>query len=84
MKANKYFDNSATSFPKPKQVAMEMSRYLNDIGGSYGRSFYKRTYEVSKVVEQTRELLADLIGTSLILNPFFFAKNNNSTSKAPV
>ena len=71
MNINKYFDNSATSFPKPKQVAMEMSHYLNDIGGSYGRSFYKRAYEVSKTVEQTRELLADLIGASLSSNIVF-------------
>lgn len=71
MKINKYFDNSATSFPKPEQVAMEMSRYLNDIGGSYGRSFNKRTYEVSKVVEQTRDLIADIIGTSLSSNIVF-------------
>jgi len=35
---NKYFDNAATSFPKPKEVADEVSRYLNEAGGTYGRS----------------------------------------------
>jgi len=60
---NTYFDNGATSFPKPKQVAEEISRYLNKIGGPYGRSYYSRAIQVSKKVEETRSLLADLIGT---------------------
>ena len=60
---NTYFDNGATSFPKPKQVAEEISRYLNNIGGPYGRSYYSRAIQVSKKVEETRSLLADLIGT---------------------
>lgn len=58
-----YFDNGATSFPKPPEVAEEVSRYLNDIGGPYGRSFYRRAFEVSGVVEEVRELLAAKIGT---------------------
>ena len=58
---NTYFDNAATSFPKPKQVSEEISKYLNEIGGSYGRSFYNRTFEVSKIVEETRSLLSDWI-----------------------
>ncbi len=59
---NTYFDNAATSFPKPKQVSEEISKYLNEIGGPYGRSFYNRTFEVSKIVEETRSLLSDWIG----------------------
>ena len=59
---NTYFDNGATSFPKPKQVAQEISRYLNKIGGPYGRSYYPRAIQVSKKVEETRSLLADLMG----------------------
>ena len=59
-----YFDCGATSFPKPRQVAEEISRYLDHIGGPYGRSFYRRALEVSGVVEETRSLLADLLGIS--------------------
>jgi len=59
-----YFDCGATSFPKPAQVAGEISRYLNQIGGPYGRSFYSRALEVSGIVEETRSLLADLLGVS--------------------
>jgi cysteine desulfurase family protein len=59
---NGYFDCGATSFPKPPEVAAEIARYLNEVGGPYGRSFYRRALEVSGVVEETRSLLADLLG----------------------
>jgi cysteine desulfurase family protein len=61
-KFNRYFDCGATSFPKPPEVAEEIARYLNEVGGPYGRSFYGRAVEVSGVVEETRSLLADLLG----------------------
>lgn len=67
----KYFDNGATSFPKPVEVSKEISRYLNDIGGPYGRSFYTRAQEVSRVVEETRDLVAELINTSKSSNIIF-------------
>ena len=60
---NTYFDNAATSFPKPKQVGEEILKYLDEIGGPYGRSFYKRAYQVSAIVEETRTLLSNWIGT---------------------
>ena len=33
-----YFDNGATSFPKPPEVADAVVRYLTEVGGNYGRS----------------------------------------------
>ena len=62
MKRNNYFDNAATSFPKPPEVAAAMSRYLNEVGGSYGRSAYARAFEVARTVEKTRDLLAERMG----------------------
>ncbi len=61
---NYYFDNSATSFPKPPEVARFINEYLNS-GGTYGRSAYDRVIAVSRMVEQTRALLSQVIGTSL-------------------
>ena len=60
--ANKYFDNAATSFPKPKEVAEEMTRYLTRVGGPYGRSAYPRAFEVSKTVEKARDRLGEFMG----------------------
>jgi cysteine desulfurase family protein len=68
---NLYFDNAATSFPKPKEAAIECARYLNDIGGPYGRSFYGRAIEVSRIVEETRTLLTESAGGSNPQNLIF-------------
>jgi len=57
-----YFDNGATSFPKPPEVAIAISQYLNNIGGPYGRSCYKRAFQVSQIVEETRTILAQKFG----------------------
>ncbi len=62
MKRNCYFDNAATSFPKPATVAGAMSRYLNEVGGSYGRSASARSFDVARAVEKTRDLLAERMG----------------------
>ncbi|MEZ4599394.1 MAG: aminotransferase class V-fold PLP-dependent enzyme [Syntrophotaleaceae bacterium] len=62
MNRNTYFDNAATSFPKPPAVAAAMTRYLNEVGGPYGRSAYSRALEVSRTVEGTRDLLAERMG----------------------
>jgi cysteine desulfurase family protein len=60
---NTYFDNGATSFPKPRAVAKEIAYYLNEGGGSYGRSFYQKAIETSRVVEDTRNMIAKLLNT---------------------
>jgi len=60
--ANYYFDNSATSHPKPPEVAESINEYLN-LGGTYGRSAYDRVLNVSRVIEHTRIMLAGIIGT---------------------
>jgi len=62
MKRNTYFDNAATSYPKPPAVAAAMARYLNEVGGSYGRSAYSRAFDVARSVERTRDRLAERMG----------------------
>ena len=61
---NLYFDNCATSFPKPSAVAEAMSRHLNETGGTYGRSAYPRILQSTRLVEECRDQLASLMGTS--------------------
>lgn len=61
-KQNVYFDNASTSFPKPPEVARAMSRYLDEVGGPYGRSAYPRALEVSRTIEAARDRLAALLG----------------------
>jgi cysteine desulfurase family protein len=66
-----YFDNAATSFPKPAGVATAMARYLNEVGGPYGRSAYTRALDVSRTVEKTRDLLAERLGARTADNLVF-------------
>lgn len=67
---NLYFDNASTSFPKPPEVGELITRYLSE-GGTYGRAAYPRVFNASRLVEETRELVASVIGTSLISNVLF-------------
>jgi cysteine desulfurase family protein len=72
-----YFDNGATSFPKPKTVADAIHDYLTQCGGTYGRSAYKRVLEASGIVEDTRDLLGKTLGTKSTDSIFF---SSNATS----
>lgn len=60
---NTYFDNASTSFPKPAEVAQQITLYLNTIGGTYGRAAYGRIVTATSLVEQCRDLLAGMLGT---------------------
>jgi cysteine desulfurase family protein len=57
-----YFDNAATSFPKPPEVAQAMLRYMNEIGASPGRGGYAEALEAGRIVTRCRELINRLIG----------------------
>lgn len=61
---NLYFDNCATSFPKPSAVAEAMSRHLNETGGTYGRSAYPRILQSTRLVEECRDQIAGILGTA--------------------
>lgn len=67
---NTYFDNSATSFPKPPEVETCIREYLAQ-GGTYGRGAYNRIFMASRRVEETRNLVSDLIGTRLNTSVLF-------------
>ncbi|MFW5808096.1 MAG: aminotransferase class V-fold PLP-dependent enzyme [Spirochaetota bacterium] len=58
---NTYFDNAATSFPAAPGVAAGITRYIEVLGGPYGRSSYKRAVAVSQMIEQCRDSLALLL-----------------------
>lgn len=53
-----YLDNSATSWPKPASVISAMTAYLNEYGGSPGRSGHQFAAKAANEVFETRELIA--------------------------
>jgi cysteine desulfurase family protein len=57
-----YFDNAATSFPKPEAVYLAMDTFARQVGGSGGRSSHRRALESASVVDGARESLAKLLG----------------------
>lgn len=56
---NLYFDNAATSYPKPKEVVTSMTNYMNNIGSSPGRGAYKKSLASSRVVFECRQEIAN-------------------------
>lgn len=71
MEYNLYFDNAATSFPKPPETAFFISNYLNIAGGTYGRSSYERVIRATSFVEDCRDEMAKILGTRLYDHIFF-------------
>lgn len=71
MSFNTYFDNGATSFPKPSQVGEAMLHYIEKIGGNYGRSTANNSLLIARKFFETRELIANLIHTALSDHIFF-------------
>lgn len=59
-----YFDNAATSWPKPPETVTAMQNYLLNIGGSPGRSGHRLSIEAARLVFDTREKLAQLFNVS--------------------
>ena len=55
-----YFDNAATSWPKPPAVAEAMVRFTNDVGANPGRSGHRLSVEAGRVVYDAREAVAEL------------------------
>lgn len=56
-----YFDNAATSWPKPPGVAEAMTHYLAEIGASPGRSGHRLAVEAARVLYGAREAVAELL-----------------------
>lgn len=55
-----YFDNAATSWPKPPCVAEAMTRHMAEVGASPGRSGHRLAVEAARRLYEARETVADL------------------------
>ncbi len=59
-----YFDNAATSFPKPESVWKALDHYSRHIGASAGRGAYAEAMSSGVVIQKCRERIASLIGST--------------------
>ena len=55
-----YFDNAATSWPKPPGVAEAMVHFMEKVGANPGRSGHRLSVEAGRIVYGAREALAEL------------------------
>ena len=68
-----YFDNAATTFPKPPSVAKEMLRCMREYGGNPGRSGHRLSLAAAEAVFNVRETLAEFFGIQKPENIVFTA-----------
>lgn len=68
-----YFDNAATTFPKPPAVTKEMLRCIREYGGNPGRSGHRLSMAAAEAVFNVREALAEFFGIRKPENIIFTA-----------
>jgi cysteine desulfurase family protein len=71
-----YFDNAATSWPKPPAVREAMAAYFSEAGGNPGRSGHRMAIAAARLVALAREALASLFNAS---DPSRFVFTHNAT-----
>lgn len=57
-----YFDNAATSFPKPREVIDAVTATLRDKGGNPGRGGHQLALAANRIVCDAREAVAEFFG----------------------
>lgn len=58
-----YFDNAATTYPKPRAVQEAWEQAARDAGGNPGRSGHALSMRAAEVVYHARSAVADLFGS---------------------
>ena len=48
-----YFDNAATTYPKPEQVYAFMNQFYRNSGGSAGRGTYELANTAKGIIDDT-------------------------------
>jgi cysteine desulfurase family protein len=66
-----YFDNGATTFPKPQEVYDEIYRAMTEYGANPGRSGHDLALRASRGIYETREDLAKLFSVKNPMNIVF-------------
>lgn len=56
-----YFDNAATTYPKPEPVYAFMDQFYRNSGGSAGRGQYEQSILANNLIEETRDVLKGIL-----------------------
>ncbi|MBN2078379.1 MAG: aminotransferase class V-fold PLP-dependent enzyme [Spirochaetes bacterium] len=71
-----YFDNAATSWPKPESMMQAMVAFNANVGANPGRSGHRLSIEAGRIVFDARESVASLLGAK---DPFTVVFSRNAT-----
>jgi cysteine desulfurase family protein len=71
-----YFDQAATSWPKPDSVRRAVEEYFDGAGGNPGRSGHRMSIAAARLVEAARDALAELFA---VPDPGRIAFTKNAT-----
>ncbi len=71
-----YFDNAATSWPKPESMIKAMADFSANVGANPGRSGHRLSVEAGRVIFNTREEAAILLGAE---DPLSIVFTQNAT-----
>ena len=67
----RYLDNASTSYPKPREVADAVYKYMTEVGSNINRGCYEDAYSVEEQIFETRQLLAELFNAKDCKNVVF-------------
>lgn len=59
-----YFDNAATTFPKPEEVYEAVNYANRNYAFNAGRGTYDAAHKTLEMINETRQLVGDLVGVS--------------------
>ncbi|MFD1362650.1 aminotransferase class V-fold PLP-dependent enzyme [Lentibacillus salinarum] len=77
-----YFDQAASSYPKPPEVAEAMVQAVNEIGANPGRGSHRLARTAADLITGTREKAARLFGCSNPKQALFFANATAALNQA--
>ncbi|MGL4904159.1 MAG: aminotransferase class V-fold PLP-dependent enzyme [Cetobacterium sp.] len=77
-----YFDNSATSSPKPEEIYNVVNSSIKDYNANPGRAGHRKAIEVGKKIYEIREKVANFFGVKNSLNVAFTANATESLNFA--
>lgn len=66
-----YFDNAATTFPKPEAVYEKMDTFYRTYGVNVGRGMFREASIANNLVSETRKLILDLFHATTNYNCVF-------------
>ena len=75
MKENYYFDNAATTWPKPEPVYQYMDQFYRNYGVNPGRASHEMAVESDRMMGETRQLISEFFNFNDDSNRVVFTQN---------